>query len=56
MEELNAMHELQEKVISQPILGLSYAEGHDTIDTDACSVQGGCVMLQEQPDGSIKSF
>lgn len=44
------MATFQENLISPPILVLSYAEGNFTLDTDACNVQVGWVLLQYQPD------
>lgn len=46
------MTALHEKLISTPVLALPYTGGHNTLDTDACNVQVGCVQLQEQPDST----
>lgn len=52
--ELKTMHELQRKLVSLPILALPYTRGRYTIDTVAYNVQVGCVLVQGQPDGTIK--
>lgn len=44
------MHMLQDKVMSPSVLALPYGGGQFTLDTDACNVQIGCVLLQDQPD------
>lgn len=46
------MATFQETVISPPILALPYTGGHYMLDTDACSAQVGCVLIQEQPNPS----
>lgn len=53
-DEPKAMHELQDKLVSSPILALIYAWSRWNIDTDTCNVQLGCVLIQEQPDGASK--
>lgn len=52
--ELKTMHELQNKQVSPSILALSCAVGRYNLDTEASNVHVGCVLLQEQPDGSTK--
>lgn len=36
-------------MMSKPTLALPYAEDRYILDTDACNVHVGCVLLQEQP-------
>lgn len=55
MDKLKAMHELEKKLVAPQILALPYAGGRYTIDTDTCSVQAGCAVLQKQPGGTTKS-
>lgn len=38
------------KLISSSVLALTYAKGYFMLDTVACDVQVGSVLLQEQPD------
>lgn len=44
----------QGKLISPPILALHYTGGHYSLDTDACEVQVGCILLQGQSDKTKK--
>ena len=53
-EELSAMKDLQDKLITPPVLALPRPNGRITIDTDACAYQVGCVLLQEQEDQTVK--
>lgn len=53
-EELNSMNSLKNALISPPVLALPNNSGHLTLDTDACNVQVGCVLLQQQPDDTTK--
>lgn len=48
------MHDLQEKLVSPSILALSNAREKYRLDTDACNVHAGCVLLQEQTDRTAK--
>jgi len=50
---LAAFEYLKERLTSTPILALPRREGHIILDTDACAVQVGCTLLQQQPDTSI---
>lgn len=53
-DEVEAMHELYDKLVSAPILALAFAEASYTLDTDACNVQVVCALLEEQPDGTTQ--
>lgn len=54
VEELSAMHKLQENLLFSAILGLRNASKKHTLDTDSCNAQVKCVLLQEQSDGTTK--
>ena len=47
-EEQQACETLKDKLVNPPILVLPRLGRRYTIDTDACDVQVGCVLLQEQ--------
>ena len=49
-EETKAFETLKEKLFNPPILTLPRIGRRYTIDTDACNVQIGCVLLQDQED------
>jgi len=51
--QLAAFEDLKERVTSAPILAPPRREGLFVLDTDACAVQVGCTLLQQQPDKSI---
>jgi len=51
--QLAAFEYLKERLTSTPILALPRREGLFILDTDACAVQVGCTLLQQQPDKSI---
>jgi len=51
--QLAAFEYLMERLTLTPILALPRREGLLILDTDACAVQGGCTLLQQQPDKSI---
>ena len=51
--QLAAFAYLKERLTSTPILALPLREGLCILDTDACAVQVGCTLLQQQPDKSI---
>ena len=51
-EETKAFEDLKGLLIAPPVLALPKAEGKYTVDTDACDLQVGCVLLQEQEDGT----
>lgn len=53
-EEQSTMKELQERLITTPVLDLPRTNGNYAVDTEACDRQIGCVLLQEQPDGTTK--
>lgn len=53
-EELRAMHEFHQKLVSLPILTLPIARGKPTQGAEVCHVQAVCLLLQEQPDGTAK--
>lgn len=53
-EELRAKHDLQEKLVSPSIFALPNARTAYKLGIDACSVQLGCVLLQEQLGGTTK--
>lgn len=48
------MDTLKNALTPLPVLVLYYFGGHITFDTDACSVQMFCVLLQKHPDGATK--
>lgn len=48
--EAAGVKELQNCLTSPAVLALLYAEGHFMLDTDACNVRAGCMLMQEQPD------
>jgi len=50
---LAAFEYLKERLTSLPILALPRREGLFILDTNACAVQVGCTLLQQQPDKSI---
>lgn len=52
-KESKFMNSPRKALISPPILTLRKATGHMTLDTDACDIQVGFVLLQ-QPDGTSK--
>lgn len=54
--EENAFESLKQLLISPPVLALPRADGHYTLDTDACDVQVGCVLIQDQRDGPPRSI
>jgi len=51
--QLAAFEYLKERLTSSPILALPRREGLFILDTDACAVQVGCTLLQQQPDKRI---
>jgi len=51
--QLAAFEYLKERLTSNPILALPRREGLFILDTDACAVQVGSTLLQQQPDKSI---
>lgn len=53
-DELNAIRELQNKLVSPLILELPYSGGSYTLDTDACNAQLGCVLIQEQQQQQVE--
>lgn len=48
------MQELQDMSESTPIRALSNVGVRYTFNSAACKLQNWCVLLQEQPDGTIK--
>lgn len=48
VDEQNAMHELQNKLVSPPLLALPYAGARYILYTDVCNVQAICLLLQEK--------
>lgn len=48
------MNELQNHLMSMPVLALPYADGQFTLDTDACNVRVESMLLQEQPEKTTK--
>lgn len=48
---MTAIQELQDKLVSPNILVLPYAKDHHALDTDVCSVQVECALLQKQTYG-----
>jgi len=51
--QMAAFEYLKERLTSTPTLALPRHEGLFILDTDACAVQVGCTLLQQQPDNSI---
>lgn len=51
---MTAMNELKNALISPPVLALPNFTGHITLDTDACNVQVGRVLLQKQRDETVR--
>jgi len=51
--QLSAFEYLKERLTSTTVLALLRREGLFILDTDACAVQVGCTLLQQQPDQSI---
>lgn len=51
-EKRDTMKKLQIKLISPSVLELPRFTGRYTVDTDACDRKVGCVLLQEQTDGT----
>jgi len=47
--QLASFEYLEERLTSTPILALPRREGLLILDTDACAVQVGCTLLQQQP-------
>lgn len=52
--ELKAMHTLQGKLVSPPIMILLYAGDRYNLHTDACNVRVGYVMPQKELGGTTK--
>lgn len=50
------MKSLKDALISPPVLALPGSAGHLILDTEACNVQVGCVLQQEQPDKVIQTI
>lgn len=50
------MNKFQDKLILLHVVLLPYAEGQMTLNTNACDVQVGIVLLQEQPAKARKPF
>lgn len=48
------MNELQDRFITPPALFIPRKNRKYTIGTDSCDLQVGCIMLQEQSDGTKK--
>ena len=48
--EMTAFETLKEKLVKPPILTLPKANRPLILDTDACDLQLGCVLLQQQED------
>lgn len=48
------MKELQNRSVSPPVLALPYANRHLRLETDACYVQAGYLLLHEQPVKTTK--
>jgi len=53
-EESQAYVRLRDSMISPPVLALPRAGYPYTLDTDACDHQVGCVLMQEQEDGTLR--
>lgn len=52
--KLLAIHELQYRLTLLPILAFLFAGGCYILDANAYNIQVGCVLLEEQPDGTTK--
>lgn len=55
-EKASEMKELQNRLIPPPMLALLYKNGHLTIHSDACIVQIGCMLLQEQSNKTTQQI
>lgn len=53
-EEVKSMASLMIALIFPSLLALPNRTGHITLDTDACNVQVGCLLLQQQPNETTK--
>ena len=51
-DQLGAFETLKSRLTNPPVLTLPRAGQSYILDTDACQTQVGCVLLQEQEDGS----
>ncbi|CAN8067637.1 unnamed protein product [Agarophyton chilense] len=51
--EHEAFEKLRQRLIRPPILAISRQDMPYVLDTDACDIQVGCVLLQKQPDGDL---
>lgn len=52
--ELAALQTFKAALVKQPVLTLPNVNGHLTLDTKACDAQIECVLLQKQPDNTLK--
>lgn len=52
-EEKNSVDFLQEKLTTPSVLALPRSDNQYIIDTDACSTQVGCVLLQQQKNNVL---
>lgn len=52
--EPHAIETLNTVSISPPLLALPYSGGHMKLDTKACHVQIGCVLIQKQKEDTTK--
>lgn len=48
VENIHSMIAFKKALMSQPVLALKNPTGHTILDTDACTFQVGCVLLQQQ--------
>lgn len=53
-DDQRPMKEIQKRLITPPVLALLRTNGKYTVDTDEFYRQIGCVLFQEQPDGTTK--
>lgn len=53
-EETQSMNTLKGAPISPPIMAWPNSTGHISLDADVCTVQVGCVFLQQQQNGITK--
>lgn len=51
---MNSLNTLKDALSSPPVLALLNSTGNMTLETDACDVQVGRVLLHQQPDETTK--
>lgn len=51
-----ALDALKNALVSPPVLALLTITGKMALETDACAVQTGCVLLQKQSDNNVRTI